>query len=117
DRFIDFLRKLRRDAQCPIVVIADNAWYHKAKKVKALAGKAGSDEGEGIHMAMLPAYCPELNPDEQVWNHAKKRLGKLFVVTKDEMKEALLSIMRSIQRTRSLICSFFMIKDTKYAAF
>ncbi|HUF62502.1 MAG TPA: IS630 family transposase [Verrucomicrobiales bacterium] len=117
DRFIDFLRKLRRDAQCPIVVIADNASYHKAKKVKALAGKAGSDDGEGIHMAMLPAYCPELNPDEQVWNHAKKRLGKLFVVTKDEMKKALLSIMRSIQRTRSLIYSFFMLKDTKYAAF
>lgn len=116
DRFIEFLRKLRKDAGCPIIVIADNASYHKAAKVKALAGKPGSDEGEGIHMAMLPAYCPELNPDEQVWNHAKRRLGKQFVVTKDELKEALTSIMRSIQRTRHLILSFFMLNDTTYAA-
>jgi transposase len=27
-------------------------------------------------MAFLPAYSPELNPDEQVWNHAKAKVGK-----------------------------------------
>lgn len=40
----------------------------------------------------LPAYSPELNPDEQVWNHAKGRLAKLFVATKKEFKAALFSI-------------------------
>ena len=116
DRYIEFLRKLRKDAGCPIIVVADNASYHKAKKVKALGESAGDKGGEGIHVAMLPTYCPELNPDEQVWNHAKRRLGKLCVITKEEMRDALTSIMYSIQRTRSLVCSFFKLKDTEYAA-
>jgi transposase len=88
DRYIEFLRKLRKDAGRPIIVIADNASYHKSKKVMALGESSNEDGGAGIHVAMLPTYCPELNPDEQVWNHAKRRLGKLFVVTKDEMKTA-----------------------------
>lgn len=116
DKYIEFLRKLRSDAGCPIIVIADNASYHKANKVKALADASEDGEGEGIYTAMLPAYCPELNPDEQVWNHAKRRLSKLFVVTKEETKKAMKSILCSIQRTRSLILSFFMLEDTKYAA-
>jgi len=115
DGFIAFLRKLRKNVGCPIVVIADNASYHKSKKVMALANRFEADDGEGIHVALLPTYCPELNPDEQVWNHAKRRLGKLFVVTKDEMKAALTSIMHSIQKTKSLVRSFFKLKDTQYA--
>src|SRR5215472_3102889 len=63
----------------------------------------------------LPAYSPDLNPDEQVWNHAKARLSKLFVATKEEFKAALFSIMFSIQRTRELVRSFFQLPSTKYA--
>jgi transposase len=118
DRFIEFLRKLRKDADCPIIVVADNATYHKSKKVMALAGSPedAGDEGEGIHVALLPTYSPELNPDEQVWNHAKRRLGKLCVVTREEMNSALTGIMRSIQKTKSLVRSFFQLADTKYAS-
>ena len=60
----------------------------------------------------LPAYSPGLNPDEQVWNHAKARLAKLFVATKEEFKAALFSI----QRAPELVPSFFQIPSTKYAA-
>lgn len=116
DKYIEFLRKLRRDAGCPVIVIADNASYHKSKKVQRLGLGPEAGGGEGIHVAMLPPYCPELNPDEQVWNHAKRRLGKLFVLTKDAMKEALFSIMRSIQKTTSLIRSFFRLEHTSYTA-
>ena len=110
DGFISFLKKLRKDAGCPIIVILDNASYHKSKKVAAFGKK------EDIEIGLLPTYSPELNPDEQVWNHAKRRLGKLFILTKEEMKSALLSIMRSIQRTKSLVRSFFRLRDTKYAS-
>ena len=109
DRFIEFLKKLRKDAGKPIIVVADNATYHKSKKTLAFG------DAEGVEMALLPTYCPELNPDEQVWNHAKRRLGKLFVVTKDEMKNALFSIMRSIQCSKTLIQSFFRLEHTNYA--
>lgn len=111
-RFVAFLKKLRADAGCPIIVIADNASYHGSGPVQRYM-----EESEGqVVVAHLPAYCPHLNPDEQVWNHAKARLGKRFVATKQEFKDALLSIMRSIQRSTELLLSFFQLPDTQYAA-
>ena len=65
-------------------------------------------------MARLPAYSPELNPDEQVWNHAKQRLAKLTILDKDSMKKALFGILRSIQRSKSLVKSYFRKKEAKH---
>ncbi len=108
--FIRFLTKLRKDSARPILVIADNARYHHSKKVQAFL-----KENEGsIMIAFLPAYSPELNPDEQVWNHAKLQLGKRAIKNESEMKKCLLSIMRSIQKRKALIRSFFNMPDTKY---
>ncbi|NBW85177.1 MAG: hypothetical protein EBR50_07720, partial [Proteobacteria bacterium] len=28
---------------------------------------------------ILPAYSPELNPDEQIWNHAKRKTGSMCI--------------------------------------
>jgi len=111
-RFVEFLKKLRADAGRPIIVIADNASYHTGGVVKRYVAQS---QGE-VAVENLPAYSPELNPDEQVWNHAKARLAKRFVATKKEFKAALLSIMLSIQRSKELILSFFQLPDTKYAA-
>jgi len=100
-RFVEFLKKLRVDAGRPIVVIADNASYHTGGAVRRYVAES---QGE-VAVANLPTYSPELNPDEQVWNHAKARLAKLFVATKEEFKAALFSIMLSIQRTSALLPS------------
>jgi len=111
EKFIDFLRKLRQDAGCPVVVIADNARYHHSKKVQAfLEAQVGQ-----IMMAFLPAYSPELNPDEQVWNHAKAEVGKHPIKRKLEMEALILSAMRSIQQKVELVKSFFQLPGTLYA--
>ena len=52
--------------------------YHVSKETQRFLK---SHEGR-IIMARLPAYSPELNPD-QVWNHAKQRLAKLTILDKD----------------------------------
>lgn len=111
-RFVEFLKKLRTDAGRPIIVIADNASYHTGGVVRRHVAES---QGE-VRVEHLPAYSPELNPDEQVWNHAKARLAKRFVATKEEFKAALFSIMLSIQRSRDLLLSFFQLPDTNYAA-
>jgi transposase len=111
-RFVEFLKKLRVDAGRPIIVIVDKASYHRSGPVQRYVAES---QGE-VAVEHLPAYCPDLNPDEQVWNHAKARLAKRFVATKDEFKAALFSIMLSIQRTSDLILSFFQLPGTKYAA-
>jgi transposase len=111
-RFVEFLQKLHADTGGPIIVIADGASYHGSGPVQRY-----QKENQGqVVVQHLPAYSPDLNPDEQVWNHAKARLGKLFVATKEEFKAALFAIMFSIQRTRQLVRSFFQLPSTKYAA-
>ena len=110
DKFIEFLKKLHKDTGKPIFVITDNARYHRSKQTQQFVER----QKGGILLVFLPAYSPELNPDEQVWNHAKARLGKRSIFNKKDMKRHLMSILRSIQRKTSLIKSFFRMDDTKY---
>jgi transposase len=111
-RFVEFIKKLRTDAGRPIIVIADNAKYHKEGPVKHYL----KPTDEGIHVAHLPTYSPELNPDEQVWNHLKRRLGKMFLESKEHLKNQVRNTMFSLQRSISLVLSFFELEDTRYAA-
>ena len=112
DKFIRFLEKLHRDAGRPIIIIADNAPYHTSGKVRKFAAQSSGK----ITLGHLPRYAPELNPDEQVWNHAKSRLGKLFFTTRKEMRRLMFNILRSIQKSKRLVRSFFGLNSTKYAA-
>lgn len=112
ERFIEFLENLRSDTGHPVFVIADNARYHHSKRVQEFL-----EENKGsIMMAFLPPYTPELNPDEQVWNYAKREMGKKSIRNKGEMERAIFSIMHAIQDKVDLIKSFFQLPDTKYAS-
>lgn len=110
-KFIQFLKKLHKDAGQPVLVITDNAKYHHSKETQ----KFINEQRDKILLEFIPAYSPELNPDEQVWNHLKLRLGKVAAIfNKEDMRRNVLSIMRSIQKQTGLIKSFFKMKDTKY---
>lgn len=111
-RFVAFLKKLRADTGKPLIVIADNAKYHKDGSVKRYLRPTP----EGIRVEHLPTCSPELNPDEQVWNHLKGRLGKLFIESKVQMKQATKRILLTLQRRVNSVISFFQLKDTPYAA-
>ncbi len=93
------------------MVVADNARYHHSKLVQVFLE---DQEGE-IMMAFLPPYSPELNPDEQVWNHAKADVGKRCIRSKDEMENIILTAMQTIQNKIDLVKSFFQLPDTLYA--
>jgi len=109
-KFIQFLKRLHKDAGQPILVITDNAKYHHSKETQKFI-KENEDE---IILEFIPAYSPELNPDEQVWNHLKMRLGKCFIFNKEDMRKSVLAIMRSMQKQTALVKSFFQMRDTKY---
>ena len=109
--FTDFLKKLRRDVGKPIIVIADCASYHKANAVKEYVAETQGNVG----LELLPVRSPELNPDEQVWNQAKKSLGKMIIQNKADMEKCVSKVLRSIQRRANLIRAFFQLPDTKYA--
>lgn len=111
--FILFLRRLILDVKGPVYLIVDGHPMHKSKKVKEFV-----ESTEGIlKLFYLPPYSPDLNPDELVWNHLKYHcIGKLFIRTRDELQEKVLSYLKSLQQKPEIIRSFFRKPSLRYAA-
>ena len=62
-----FLRHLLRYLVGPVLVIWDRGGIHRGDVEAFLATRAG----RRIQVERLPAYAPELNPCEWVWEHLK----------------------------------------------
>jgi len=77
--------------------------------VASLSGK--------LRLFFLPPYSPELNPDEQVWNHVKHHgVAKAGLRNAKEPRKYVLARLRSLQRLPRTIRRFFLMPDTQYAA-
>lgn len=113
DRFIEFLERLLKNQNTPVFLIVDGHPVHRSARVRAFVE---ATDGR-LKLFHLPAYSPELNPDEQVWNQLKNhRIGKMFIKSLDDMVEKVGSALRSIQRSPALIRSFFQHRECRYAA-
>ena len=111
--FLTFLKRLIHNASRPIFLIVDGHPVHKAKMVKKYLERVP----DRLRLFLLPPYSPELNPDELVWNDLKNQaLGKMSHTSAIQMKKAILSHMRFMQKTPDLIRSFFLAPSTRYAA-
>jgi transposase len=62
---VRFLQLLLREVPGKLLVIWDGAMIHRCQTVKDFLAKGGAKR---IHLERLPAYAPELNPQEGVWN-------------------------------------------------
>lgn len=112
DVFIDFLKRLIHNYPRPVFLIVDGHPVHKAAVVLRFIA---ATEGK-LQLFRLPPYSPELNPDEQVWNHLKNQgIGKQPVAGPDHLKRLILSHLRKIQKLPSLVRSFFGMPETVYA--
>jgi transposase len=111
DLFIQFLRRLLYGAIHPLFLIVDGHPAHRSTVVRKFVA---STEGK-LRLFYLPTYSPELNPDEQVWNHLKNHtIGKQCINSLKQLTEAVHSHLRSMQRKPALIRSFFRLPTTKY---
>lgn len=100
-----FLRHLARYLCRKLLVIWDGLNIHRAEEVKALlsCGWAGL-----IQIEQFPAYAPDLNPDEGVWQHLKHvELRNLCCVDLDHLEVELTLAVRRMRRKPELIQSFF----------
>ena len=99
-RFIQTIRgRLRRK----IILVLDRWSIHRAAIRRLLERHAGK-----IDIELLPAYAPELNPTEQVWNHTK--YADLANYIPDDIHELGVEVAGSILKTKSkptLLRSFF----------
>lgn len=66
---VRFLQLLLREVPGKLLVIWDGATIHRCQAVKDFLAKGGAKR---VHLERLPAYAPELNPQEGVWNLLKR---------------------------------------------
>ena len=86
---------------------------HKAKKVQAyIAGLNGK-----LTIHLLPAYAPDLNPDELVW-HQMKHLGtsKRPLKKNESLKNRVVNDLQSIKANKLLVKSFFNESSVSFSA-
>ena len=76
--------ELRKD----MVVVIDNASFHKSTKIKNLI------EAVGAKLLYLPPYSPDLNPIEHYWHKIKTVIRKLMRDTQLILDEAMQAVLK-----------------------
>lgn len=111
--FIEFLKRLISNAKRKIFLIVDGGSAHKSKVTREFVESVKSQ----LEIFILPPYSPDLNPDELVWNHLKTHtVGRSTVVDKSDFKRKITKSMKSLQKNRNKVRSFFQKPSLKYAA-
>jgi len=111
--FLNFLRRLVREATRKLFVIVDNLPVHRAHRVTAWV----QDHADRIELFYLPSYAPEHNPDEFLNNDLKQAMARRRTPRdKVALKSSLTSYMRSLQRCPAKVRAFFQAPSVRYAA-
>ncbi len=93
---VDFLRQLLRQIPGKLLVIWDGAPIHRCRPVKEFLAAGAAAR---LWLERLPAYAPELNPDEGVWNHRKRvELKNRCCRDRDELRWELGLAIRRLRR-------------------
>jgi len=113
--FIEFLERLIR--QYPdrrIFLICDNHTTHHAKVVKDWV----AEHAERIELHFLPAYSPELNPDEYLNQDVKRHMRQLHPrpTDKPSLKATVRAFLHRRQRQPQIVSNYFQAPAVKYAA-
>jgi transposase len=85
---VEYLRRLKSYLRAPMTILWDGSTLHdKSGLVKAFLA-----EHPEIKTECLPAYAPEMNPDELVWAWTKYgRLGNLAAANTDCLRDYLIN--------------------------
>lgn len=111
DGIIGFLSDLLAFTCRKVLLIWDNASWHKSQEIKDFLK---TDLGKRLWIANTPPYSPEFNPDELVWANLKKvQIPNRFAKNVKELKIIAHAGMNKIQNSVELVKSFFN-KDNFY---
>lgn len=110
-KIVDFLKRLMHGHSNKVFLIWDGHPTHKSKLVKKCIA---SFDGR-LEVFLLPSYSPDLNPIEQLWNHAKTNgVGRQPVAGPKQLKRSIINKLRSLQKLPKLISSLFGHPDCVY---
>ena len=102
---VHFLKHLLSQTDRKLLVIWDGSRIHRNEQVKSFLSNGASKK---IHLERLPAYAPDLNPDEGVWKHLKYvELRNTCCLDLMNLHQKLSLAILRLRRKPYLIQSFF----------
>ena len=111
--FIKFIKQLLKDADRKIFLILDNLRVHHARVVKDWL----KDYTKAIELFFLPAYSPELNPDEYLNGDLKAGVHSRSPARDTEgLKKKVRSHMTKLQKLPNRVKKYFHHPKIAYAA-
>ena len=112
EAFVAFLENFMKGRSGKIFLVVDG---HPAHKANLVNNYVGSLEGS-LELHPLPAYSPELNPDEFVWGHMKNNgVAKKPLKKNESLSDRIDEDLAKIKANPQLVRSFFCAESVVYA--
>lgn len=102
---VHFLKHLLSQTDRKLLVIWDGSPIHRSIEVRTFLANGAAKQ---IHLERLPAYAPDLNPDEGTWRHLKRiELRNVCCFDLAHLHQQLTQAIPRLRRKPHLIQSFF----------
>jgi hypothetical protein len=102
--YAQFLRGLLRRVPAPLVLVHDQGNMHKGDPLRALC-----DDFPCLDLNALPAYAPDLNPAEHLWNFEKdKELANFVPHDVKELDRTVCDRLQCVKHDQHRLRTFFI---------
>jgi len=94
-----FLEEMSESLKKEAIIIMDCAGWYKSKDLKV---------ADNMHIVYLPAYSPELNPVERLWQYMKSNILKNKIYeTISDLKEVVCGFIKNLSKEilQSVFCN------------
>ena len=113
--FLGFLKRLLHDAAQhgggPVFCIVDGHPVHRATAVTEFVDSTH----DTLRLFWLPAYSPQLNPDEWVWGNVKHGgVARAAPRGPEQLKSVVTGRLRRLQRLPHIVRGFFADPELAY---
>ena len=98
-----FLRVLLRHLRGHVIVVWDRGRIHRGPAIETV-----QQAHPRLHLEELPAYAPELNPAEQVWNDFKGHTANSLLWDTRDLCRTLRNNIRRVHRHQEKLRSFIL---------
>jgi transposase len=100
---VDFLRALLRHLRGHIILLWDRGAIHRGPAIEAV-----QQAYPRLHVEEFPAYAPELNPVEQIWNDFKSHTANSLLRDIRHLYRSLRANSRRVRRSQEKLRSFIL---------
>jgi len=112
EAFVAFVRNFMQSQTGKVFLVVDGHPAHTAKLVQryveSLKGR--------LELHRLPAYAPDLNPDEFVWSYMKTNgVSKKPLKQNESLQNRIEEDLNKVKGNRTLVRSFFCAESVVYA--